>query len=129
MREVLAASFANVLIFAALVGTPTVAHESDEKLAHMFGAHPFGIPVRGLVFLVLAVLYLPLIPAIAGLVRVGLTGQEMKRAAESQDWDYYRRMAAYRPGRFGSLCSDLPTSSLDARRGLSWPTSTAGNAW
>jgi hypothetical protein len=98
MREVLIASFANVIVFASLACTATVTPEADRNLSRMFGQEPFGLPVRQVVFCVLVLLYLPLVPAVAGLVRLGLTRAEMQKAARSKDWAYFNRVAAYRPG-------------------------------
>jgi hypothetical protein len=96
MREAIASSICNVVFFAIWVGVPTIAPEADEGLPRMFGNQPFGFPVRRVVFWVMCVLYLPLIPAVCGLMRLGLVRAEMVKAAGRQEWERVEWLAGLR---------------------------------
>ncbi len=86
-------SILNVLFFAIWVGVPTIAPEADEFLPRAFGTRPFGIPVQRLVFFVMCALYLPLIPAICGLMRLELLRGEMVKASNHQEWERFKALA------------------------------------
>jgi hypothetical protein len=87
VREAIASSFCNVIIFAVWVGVPTIAPEADEFLPRAFGNRPFGFPVQRVVFWVMCVLYLPVIPAVCGLIRLAFIRAEMVKAAGHQEWE------------------------------------------
>ena len=80
MREVILASFLNLLFYAALIAVTTVAPESAEFNSQAFGEKPFGFPVAGFVFVLLSVLYLPFVPAVCGLARLKIIDLDRRKA-------------------------------------------------
>ena len=96
MREAIASSVCNVFFFAVWVGVPTIAPEAGEGLPRMFGPQPFGFPVQRVVFWVMGVLYLPLIPAVCGLMRLGLLRAEAEKAARCEQWERVEWLAGLR---------------------------------
>ncbi len=87
MREAIAASLTNVIVFACWLGVPTASPEAAEFNPRAFGERPLGYPVTEFVFVLLAVLYLPLVPAVCGLTRLALLRAEADRAARQGNWE------------------------------------------
>jgi hypothetical protein len=88
MREVISTSLCNVIIFACLAGVATVSPEADKMNPKAFGVMPFGYPVNRVVFVAVSLLYLPLVPAVCGLVRLKFIQAAMDKAAERQEWEH-----------------------------------------
>jgi hypothetical protein len=107
MREAITSSLSNILIFACWVGVPMISPESHAFLPKAFGIRPFGFPVENVVFAVLCVLYLPFVPAICGLTRLGLLREEIDRAARQENWDRVEWLYAQRRPAARAACIGL----------------------
>ncbi|HEY1188399.1 MAG TPA: hypothetical protein VGE74_12175 [Gemmata sp.] len=93
MREVVTCSFLNVLFFAIWVGVPTISPEAERQLPRAFGNRPFGFPAQRVVFWVMSFLYLPFIPVVCSVMRLGPAQEEMQRCARNHEWERFELLA------------------------------------